>query len=116
MLIKPLEEIFVNIFNAEEAKAKETKIGSIQKKVEEATEKTKKAADDAVAELKEAFKAQHIAEVFVPVANTDAAREAGEIVKNAVTNATAGATKVKKASIFRRSAISQIIFESSRQS
>ena len=68
-----------------------------------------------MAKLKEAFKAQHIAELFLPVANTDAAREAAEIVKNAVTNATAGVIKVKKALIFRRSAILQPIVESSRE-
>ena len=80
-----------------EGEKKEEKLGSIQKEVEEAAEKTKKAADDAAAKLKEAFKAQYIAELFLPVANTDAAREAAKIVKNAVTNATAGVTKVRRA-------------------
>ena len=64
--------------------------------------------------LKEAQKAEHLAELFVPVANTDSAREAAEIVKNAVTKANVGATKVKEASSVLKSAISQTIVESSR--
>ena len=40
--------------------------------------------ESALLKLTEALKAQDLAELLVPVANTDIAREAGESVKNAV--------------------------------
>ena len=50
------------------------------------------------AKLNEAVEAQALAEIFVPVANTDNAREAAEVVKEAVGNATKGLERVKEAS------------------
>ena len=63
--------------------------------------------ESALLKLTEALKAQDLAELLVPVANTDSAREAGESVKNAVANARAAAAKVREAWSVLKSAIAQ---------
>ena len=64
------------------------------------------------AKLNEAVEAQALAEIFVPVANTDNAREAAEAVKEAVGNATKGLERVKEASNILKKVIVQTNVES----
>ena len=65
--------------------------------------------------LNEAVEAQALAEMFVPVANTDNAREAAEVVKEAVGNATKGLERVKEASNILKKVIVQTNVESMRE-
>ena len=65
--------------------------------------------------LNEAVEAQALAEMFVPVANTDNAREAAEVVKEAVGNATKGLERVKEASNILKKVIAQTNVESMRE-
>ena len=95
---------------------------NLTKIAEDAVEKTKESIltgksryDQLVAFFKEALKARDIAEMFAPLANNEAAREAAEIAKNAVENATESAAKVKEATSVLKKAIAQTIMESTRE-
>ena len=109
------------------AKQDESETSNLTKYAEEAAKEIKRSIlageeisfgqerEPVLPKLKEALKAQDLAELLIPVANTDSAREAGESVKNAVANATAAATKVREASSVLKSAIAQTIVESTRE-